>query len=746
MTSIKTLKIGTIIHFADGCFAGKDFCILERGVDKCVLFPLADKPAPDPFYFSLNEIQSKMADGQIIIVEEDVRNENRRLVHDEERTDTYIYLKNRNNEIIDLVLYKNGKVNPDVYDKEKLGKIISQVATRFSLSKKTVYRIVRKYWRGGMTPDAVAPDYEYCGGPGKPHNNREGGKKKIGRLNGDEIEAKKNNPNFIRDEAIYTQEEQRMIMFLSLEKYYKDGTPLTKVLDKILSKFYSTGNIITDEHGSSGPELVTDNQRLTYDQLYFFFKKEWRKDPAKFFKNKLGERKFNLTYHPKLGYATLQVDTPGEQFSMDSTILDMYGVCSFDRAKVISRRTCYAFFDSFSCMVGGYGHSSESSSFDTMLLAFDNCLENKVEHCKKYGISILESQWPAEGAPASLLADNAEMKTRQSNKFIENLGVRVDNTPCFKPIWKPLIESFLKIVNIMLQNQPGGVDGPHKRGEKNRMLEACLTPEEITYILLLFFIYYNNYHVLQNYPRTAEMVTDKVPPIPVYLWAWGVAHRGCLLHEVDRNIAMLNLLPNGKASNTEKGWLFKEMIYLSDDQELNKRYATLALIEKKRRKYNVVFRPKTPSVIYIQLDEKKFIPLKLGPGFERYQNLTLEEIKEMQREEKLQARHLRAKETQARVINGAAIGAVTQRAFAEAQEARKDIPKAQQLKAIDQNTLEQQRHERELHPLIPDPDQNKVIDLDTSPQLPEAPRPSEYIPQPSLLPIIEETQKPEEKV
>lgn len=745
MASNKTLKISTRIHFADGDFAGKDFRILSIGVENCVLFPLADKPAPDPFYFSLNVIKSKMAEGQIIILEEDANHENRRLASDEERTETYTYFKNRNNEIIDLVLYKNGKANPDVYDKEKLGKIISHVALVFNLSKKTILRLVRKYWRGGMTPDAAASDYENCGGPGNPHNNKEGAKKKIGRLNGAEIEAQKKDPNFMRDEAIFTQEEQRMIMFLDLEKYYKDGTPLTKVHEKILAKYYTTGNIITDEHGSSGPELVPANQRLTYDQLYFYFKKEWRKDPAKFFKNKLGERKFNLTYHPKLGYATLQVDTPGEQYSMDSTIFDLYGVSSSDRAKIISRRTCYAFFDSFSCMVGGFCHSSESSSFDTMLLGFDNCLENKVELCKKYGISILESQWPAEGAPASFQADNAEMKTRQSDKFIKNLGIRVDNNPCYTPIWKPLIESFLKIANIELQNQPGGVDGPHKRGEKNRMLGASLTPEEITKILLLFFIYYNNYHVLKNYPRTAEMIADKVPPIPVFLWAWGVAHRGCLLHEVDRNIAMLNLLPNGTASNTEKGWLFQEMIYLSDDQELNERYAVLALTDK-RRKFDVVFRPKTPSIIYIQLDENKYTPLRLGPGFERYQNLTLDEIKEMKRLEKLQAHELKAKETQARVIKDAEVAAISQTASIEAQAARKDIPKAQQLKALDQNTLEQQRYDREMHPLIPDPDQNQVINLDESPQLPKNTRPPGYVPQPSFLPIIEKIHTPEEKV
>ncbi len=745
MASSKTPKIGKIIHFADGDFTGKDFRILSVGVENCVLFPMAEKPAPDAFNYSLDEIQSKMAEGKLIILEEDATYENRRLTRDEERTDTYTYFKNRNNEIIDLVLYKNGKANPDVYDKEKLGKIILHVALVFNLSKKTILRLVRKYWRGGMTPDAIASDYENCGGPGRPHNNKKGSKKKIGRLNLTEIEARLNNPNIKRAEPIYTQEEQRMIMFLSLEKYYKDDTPLTKVHEKILAKYYTTGNIITDEHGSSGPELVPANQRLTYDQLYFFFKKEWRKDPAKFFKNKLGERKFNLTFHPKLGYATLQVDTPGEQYSMDSTIIDLYGVSSSDRAKIISRRTCYVFFDSFSCMVGGFCNSSESSSFDTMLLGFDNCLENKVELCKKYGISILESQWPAEGAPASFLADNAEMKTRASNKFIKNLGIRVDNNPCYTPIWKPLIESFLKIANIELQNQPGGVDGPHKRGEKNRMLEASLTPEEITKISLLFFIYFNNYHVLENYPRTAEMIAEKVPPIPVYLWAWGVAHRGCLLHEVDRNIAMLNLLPNGTASNTEKGWLFQEMIYLSDDKELNERYAILALTDK-RRKFKVVFRPKTPSIVYIQLDGKKYTPLKLGPGFERYLNLTLDEIKEMKRLENLQAHELKAKETQARVIKDAAVAAISQAASIEAQAARKDIPKAQQLKALDQNTLEQQRYDREKHPLIPNPDQNQMIDLDESPQAPKMTRPSGNVSRPSLLPIIDETHTPEEKV
>ncbi|MBF4280367.1 transcriptional antiterminator, partial [Vibrio anguillarum] len=41
-----------------------------------------------------------------------------------------------------------------------------------------ILRQLRRYWKRGMAPDALAPDYEKCGGAGTPRRNV---KNKLGR-------------------------------------------------------------------------------------------------------------------------------------------------------------------------------------------------------------------------------------------------------------------------------------------------------------------------------------------------------------------------------------------------------------------------------------------------------------------------------------------------------------------------------------------------------------------------------------
>ena len=69
--------------------------------------------------------------------------------------------------------------NKDCFNFNKRKKLIDQVSTQKNISYVTIYKLLRRYWQRGQTPNALIPDYKNSGAPGK---NRSGsGQEKVGR-------------------------------------------------------------------------------------------------------------------------------------------------------------------------------------------------------------------------------------------------------------------------------------------------------------------------------------------------------------------------------------------------------------------------------------------------------------------------------------------------------------------------------------------------------------------------------------
>jgi hypothetical protein len=56
---------------------------------------------------------------------------------------------------------------PMVFDPEYRSNIIVRIVASGALSRQTVYRLIRRYWERGMTPNALTPDYANSGAPGQ---------------------------------------------------------------------------------------------------------------------------------------------------------------------------------------------------------------------------------------------------------------------------------------------------------------------------------------------------------------------------------------------------------------------------------------------------------------------------------------------------------------------------------------------------------------------------------------------------
>ncbi len=56
---------------------------------------------------------------------------------------------------------------------------ISKAARDSGVNRRTIYRLLWKYWKGGQTPRCVLPDYHECGGKSRKFK---GGKKQAGEV------------------------------------------------------------------------------------------------------------------------------------------------------------------------------------------------------------------------------------------------------------------------------------------------------------------------------------------------------------------------------------------------------------------------------------------------------------------------------------------------------------------------------------------------------------------------------------
>ena len=109
---------------------------------------------------------------------------------------------------------------PYIFMKKHRGKLIKSIMEKKKVTKKTVYKHLRRYWIGGQVKNALIAKYDYCGGIGK---NKQLGVNKVGRPRTFiEIEGKGVNVN----------DEIKDIFRKSIEKYYSKDNKVSLAYDK----------------------------------------------------------------------------------------------------------------------------------------------------------------------------------------------------------------------------------------------------------------------------------------------------------------------------------------------------------------------------------------------------------------------------------------------------------------------------------------------------------------------------------
>jgi len=59
---------------------------------------------------------------------------------------------------------------PAVYRLHERSQLLKDVSVNFNVSVPFLYKLLRRYWTGGMTPDALLPNYSNCGKHSNPYS------------------------------------------------------------------------------------------------------------------------------------------------------------------------------------------------------------------------------------------------------------------------------------------------------------------------------------------------------------------------------------------------------------------------------------------------------------------------------------------------------------------------------------------------------------------------------------------------
>jgi Integrase core domain/Mu transposase, C-terminal len=563
---------------------------------------------------NISEIEESIELGQAIKYEQDPWG---KIVVEEELPDSHKNIRDTAWQIISDVVIKE----PDIYERRGRGKLIAEILLISKLTKKIIYKHLRRYWQRGKTKSALLPDYQNCGAEGKV---RKSGDKKRGRPR-----KYAHDPDI--GVGINITEELKRVFRISIKRFYHKSTKRSLVATylKMIQEYFAEKSIQSADriHGS----LILKEQRPTISQFRYWYQQEFGRDVRTKIISRSSRKDYEANHRSILGNSTMEADRPGARFQIDATVADVYLISRDRRNEIIGRPIVYAVLDVFSRMVVGIYVGLEGPSWLGAMMALDNTMSNKVQFCAEYGVSITEEQWPCQHLPEAIIGDRGEILSSKIDPLVANLNIRVENTATFRPDMKGIVErSFRTIQEKVKPFIPGAIAIDFReRGADDYRLDATLDLSEFTEIIIEHIIEHNNTHYLEQYPIDSEMIQADVMLTPIEIWNWGIINRSGKLKTMERDIVRLNLMPRDRALITGKGIRFKGMLYTCDRAEEERWFdrAYAKSLSKEDKYLNIAYDPRTVNYIYIpNSDSRSFIKCHLLPSQIKYLGQGIDEV------------------------------------------------------------------------------------------------------------------------
>lgn len=530
---------------------------------------------------------------------------------------------------------------PAVYRMHERSELLRNLSEQSGVQIPNLYKLLGRYWKGGMTPNALLPKYENCGKAGNPYD---GTSQRRGRKKVEGAEGK-----------ILTQEDIRHFSDAILTWYLSDKQ---LSLEETYQNMQKTWYVSKDELGKPvnlDPDQVPSRSQF----LYWHWKNRKVLEEAK---ARNGSRNYPLQSRASIEKTETFLSGPCDSSQIDATIADIFLVSQNDRSKIVGRPTMYFLMDSFTRMVMGMHITLESPSWSSATMCIVNALEDKVAFCAKYGIQIGEEEWPCHHIPRALVGDRGEMESVSADLLVNQLNIRIENMPPYRGDLKGIIEQHFHLIDVDMSSLPGKMGKDYgERCTKDYRLGARLTLNEFIAVIIHLVLLYNNYHYMELYGKTMQMRQMSVKPIPRELWNFGMKYLSGAQRTISKAAVRYALLPTGKASITSNGIQFRGLFY-GCDLGFQEHWFDCARAEG-RETISVSYDPRDGSCIYYKpssslepvecylLDSNKIIG-----------QFSTEELEQMQQAEHEERERYRSTEDLQRTITKEKIQEITSQA------------------------------------------------------------------------------------
>jgi hypothetical protein len=436
-----------------------------------------------------------------------------------------------------------------LFDPHILGPIISEIHKDTGKAKTTLYRLLRYYWQKGQVENALLPNFDLCGAPGKI---RKSGSAKRGAPSKDALE--KGMPT-----GVNVDDTVKEFFRQGVQLYYETRECKTQkeAFLRTLMKFFAIDEKECD--GIKVPVLPLKEKLPTENQFRYWYYREYH--PVRAIVKREGEHAYNVNNRAALGSLKLKVFGPGSIYIIDATVGDIYLVSEMDRNRIIGRPVIYVIIDVFSGLIVGMSVSLEGPSWLGAMQALENMTLDKVAFCKEYGRTIQPGQWPSAHIPHSILADRGELLSPRIEKFMKKFHVSVANTAPYRPDWKGELEhQFCLLNDTVIHWQPGAVR-KREPGRPDYRLDASLTLRGFRRLLIDYVIEHNTTREVNETHINPGVVADGISPYPCELWKWGIKNCSGILRKESLESIRLALMPDDTAWVTRDGIHFGKLHY-----------------------------------------------------------------------------------------------------------------------------------------------------------------------------------------
>lgn len=368
-----------------------------------------------------------------------------------------------------------------------------------------------------------------------------------------------------KTEKPLTQDQKNMRWALNKYYYNRKNNPLTVAYVQMLKEKY------TDEKGKLLPGYPS------MSQFRYWFRKTRKKQIEII--SRQGIKEYNLNYRPLLGIVQDMATCIGWGL-LDSTVCDLYLID--DSGHLGGRpvlQVCVDAFEGFCC---GYSLLWEGGVYSVRELML-NTITDKVEWCRRFGISITPEQWNCQELPGVIMTDRGSEFISYNFEQITELGPQLISLPSFSANMKGPVEKLFDLVQESYKPhlKGKGVIEPdfQKRGAVDYRKQACLTMEQFERIVIRCIIYHNCQRILENFPFTEQMLQDKVKPYASEIWAYCRKQNRANLIPAAKEQLILTLLPRTEGKFTRQGLKVNGMRYRCDgytEEYLNGGTATVA--------------------------------------------------------------------------------------------------------------------------------------------------------------------------